>query len=145
MLKIAISVLVGVGLGVASNLVSNLIAPSVAGRRRLTWSVFIGLIALSVGIAFIPDSSLHRNENDALAIVDVSVRQDERHNILDIKVRNKGERVIFIKRAEIWVEDSTPLTLEAFCQADGIAPSASYDAELPLTSSGKPVVIGLFH
>lgn len=54
-MKLVIGIIIAVVLGVISNLVSNFLAPKAEKRKRLVWSLFVALIALSITIALLPE------------------------------------------------------------------------------------------
>jgi len=64
------SVLVGVALAVLSNVVSNSVYPAFDKRRRFAWSLFVGLIALSISLPLltnaIDDSSVKALPNSII-------------------------------------------------------------------------------
>jgi hypothetical protein len=54
-MNILFVVLVGIALGILTNVVSNLIVPKTSREKRLAFSVFIGLVALTLAINIYPD------------------------------------------------------------------------------------------
>lgn len=57
-MKIVLGLLLGVALGIVANLVSGFLTPRAERNKRLVWSIFVGLVVLSVIVLFLPDSAL---------------------------------------------------------------------------------------
>jgi len=68
-MKLALGVVVGVVLAVVTGLVADLLAPEAQRRKKLVWSVFVGLIPLAVAIAYLPDEPPMPTQEDSSSLV----------------------------------------------------------------------------
>ncbi|MFC1923614.1 hypothetical protein ACFLY4_10045 [Chloroflexota bacterium] len=57
-MNIILGVILGVALSIITNLVSGFITPKVERHKRIVWSIFAGLVALSIVLLFLPDTTL---------------------------------------------------------------------------------------